>query len=378
MERNEIADREKRIIHTSLIGIGVNLLLSAFKAFIGMLSNSIAIVLDAVNNLSDAFSASVTIIGIRLACKPADKEHPFGHGRLEYFTAIIIAAVIIFAGLSSLVESARKIINPEPPDYSVITFAILVTAILTKIVLGKYVSKVGNEVRSESLVTTGADALFDAMITGATLVAALASFIFGEHIADIPVDGILGAIISFIIMRSGVKMMMSPISELLGERIPSGLAKSIKSDICNIQPVIGAYDLMLHNYGPEKTTGAVNIAIPAEMTAEQIHFLSQKIRTVIYNKYGVLLTIGIYAVITTDAAIVKMQDSITKIVTTLHGVLQVHGMFIDTEEKKISFDIVKDFSIKDTGELKQKIINILGTIYPDYTIQINIDTDYSD
>lgn len=370
--------REKIIIRTSWIGVGVNILLSAFKAVIGAASNSIAIVLDALNNLSDAFSASVTIIGMKLAGKPADKEHPFGHGRLEYFTAVIISAVILIAGLSSLVESVKKIISPEPAEYTLMAVIVLIVAILAKIFLGRFVKSVGLKVNSESLTATGADALFDALITSATLLSAVCTIAFGKYIQGIPIDGILGAAISLVIIRAGYKMMMAPISELMGERIPAGLAKAIKNDICSIRPVMGAYDLMLHNYGPEQMTGAVHIAIPAEMTAEQIHFLSQKIRSEIYSKYSVLLTIGIYAVITTDEAIVKMQNDITRIVMSLPGILQVHGMFIDSEQKQISFDIVLDFSVKNVNEVENEITGILSTVYPSYSIKVNIDKDYCD
>lgn len=371
-------EREKRIIRTSWTGVGVNVLLSVFKAAAGLLSNSIAIVLDAVNNLSDAFSASVTIIGMKLACKPADKEHPYGHGRLEYFTAVVISVVIIFAGGSSFIESVKKIFHPVQAEYSAHTLTILIVAIAAKIFLSRYVSRTGKEVNSESLIATGADAMFDALITGATLVSAVCTMIFGEHMAGIPLDGILGAAISIVIVKAGYDMMMSPVSELLGERIPAGLAKSIKSDICSIEPVMGAYDLMLHNYGPEHMTGAVHISVPASLTAEEIHFLSEKIRTLIHGKYGVLLTVGIYAVKTGNEAIVKMQDDITKIVSALPGILQVHGMFVDESKMEISFDIVIDFSVKDVSEMRKEITDILGTVYPNYSVKVNIDKDYCD
>lgn len=374
----QISHREKRIINTSWAGVAVNLTLSAFKAATGLIANSIAIVLDAINNLSDAFSATVTIIGMKVAGKPADKEHPYGHGRAEYFTAVVIAAVIIVAGVTSFIESSKKIIHPEPAEYTTATLIVLVTAILAKIFLGRWVKKVGEEVNSESLVATGADALFDALITSATLVAALCGLFFGDKIDKIPIDGILGALISLVIMKAGYEMIMKPINELMGERIPAGLTKAIKADICMIPPVLGAYDLQLHNYGPEQIIGAVNIAIPEEMTAKQIHFLAQKIKETIQEKYGVLLTIGIYAVITADREIVQMQESITSMVEALPGVLQAHGMFIDLENKRLSFDIVIDFSVKDIPALKKNIAEGIEKRFPGFSVQVHIDKDYSD
>ena len=370
--------RERQIIRTSWVGVATNILLSGFKAVVGLLSNSIAIVLDAINNLSDAFSATVTIIGMKLAGKPADKEHPFGHGRAEYFTAVVISVVIIIAGGSSFIESIKKMMNPEPSEYTYLTLAVLVVAILAKIFLGRYVKNVGNEVNSESLTATGADALFDALVTGATLISAIMSMLLGDKMSGIPMDGILGGLISLIIIRAGYNMLMNPVNELMGERIPAGIAKAIKADICKISPVLGAYDLQLHNYGPEHMVGALNIAIPEEMTAEQIHFLSQKIKREIYNKYGVLLIIGIYAVITGNKEIVQMQDAVSALASSMPGVLQVHGMFIDTVGKHISFDIVIDFSVKDIAGLKKDITSAVQERWPGYSVQINIDKDWCD
>ena len=370
--------RERQIIRTSWIGVATNLMLCGFKAIIGLLSNSIAIVLDAINNLSDAFSATVTIIGMRLAGKPADKEHPFGHGRAEYFTAVVISVIIIIAGGSSFIESVKKIIHPEPSEYTYVTLAVLSVAILAKILLGRYVKGIGEKVNSESLTATGADALFDALVTGATLLSAIMSMLMGDRMANIPVDGILGGLISLIIIRAGYNMLMNPVNELMGERIPAGIAKAIKADVCKISPVLGAYDLQLHNYGPEHMVGALNIAIPEEMTAEQIHFLSQKIKREIYNKYGVLLIIGIYAVITGDKDVVQMQDAVASIASSMPGVLQVHGMFIDRTDRHISFDIVIDFSVKDIVRLKEDIIEAVQERWPGYSVQINIDKDWCD
>ena len=373
-----MTDRENKIIRTSWVGVGVNLTLSAFKAVSGLLSNSIAIVLDAVNNLSDAFSATVTIIGMKVAGKPADKEHPYGHGRAEYFTAVIIAAVIIIAGASSFVESFKKILSPEPSDYSLVTVGVLVVAIVAKVILGMHVKRTGKEVNSESLEATGSDALFDALITGTTLVAALCGIIFGNKIDKIPIDGILGAFISLVIVKAGYNMIMAPINELMGERIPAGLAKSIKADICKISPVMGAYDLQLHNYGPEQMIGAVNIAIPEEMTAQEIHFLTQRIREEIKARYGVVLTVGIYAVITGNKEIVQMQESISSMVSSMPDIIQVHGMFIDTVEHRISFDIVIDFSVNDVAKLKRDITDCIVERYPGFIVNVHIDKDYCD
>ena len=158
-------DREKQIIKTSIIGIIANVFLASFKAGVGLLSHSVAVVLDAVNNLSDALSSIITIIGTKLAAKEPDKKHPLGHGRYEYLTAMVISVIVLYAGFTSLIESVKKIISPEKPDYSTISLIIIAVAVLVKIILGTYVKKVGRDVKSDSLIASGTDALFDSIIS---------------------------------------------------------------------------------------------------------------------------------------------------------------------------------------------------------------------
>ena len=192
-------DRDKKIIRTSIIGIGANVLLAAFKAVIGLASNSVAIVLDAVNNLSDAMSSLITIIGTKLAAKEPDRKHPLGYGRIEYLSAMIISAIVLYAGITALVESVKKIIDPATPDYSTIGLIIVGAAVLVKILLGRYVEGVGKKVASDSLIASGKDALFDAVLSFSTLVAAVI-YIFWH----VRLEAWLGAIIALFIIKAGL------------------------------------------------------------------------------------------------------------------------------------------------------------------------------
>ena len=205
-----MVERQSKIIRTSVVGILANVALAAFKAGVGLLANSIAVVLDAVNNLSDALSSVITIVGMKLASKPADKEHPFGHGRIEYFTALIIALIVLAAGVTSLIESVKKILNPEPSDFTVVSLIIIGVAIFVKLVLGRYVKRAGEEVNSDALIASGEDARFDAVISLTTLISAGVMMLFGLQL-----DGWLGAAIALVIIKAGVEMVLSPISELL-------------------------------------------------------------------------------------------------------------------------------------------------------------------
>lgn len=222
----ENASREQRIIRTSIIGIIANVLLAGFKAAVGLISHSVAITLDAVNNLSDALSSLITIIGTRLAQKAPDKKHPLGYGRIEYLSATIISVIVLYAGVTSFIESVKKIMHPEASDYSAVALLIISVAVAVKILLGTYVRRVGREVSSDSLVASGSDALFDSVISASTLAAAILYLTVG-----IRVEAWLGAAISVIIIRSGIDLLRGTTSEILGERINHELARNVKKTI---------------------------------------------------------------------------------------------------------------------------------------------------
>jgi len=218
-------NRSSQIIKTSWVGIIANVLLAAFKAVVGLLASSVAIVMDAVNNLSDALSSVITIIGTKLSQRPADREHPFGFGRVEYFSAIIIAVIVLSAGVTSLIESVKKIIEPTTPTYTTITLIVIIVAIVVKLVLGHYVKRQGEKLKSDALIASGSDALFDAVITLATLVSAGVMLLW-----DVSLDGILGVLISVVIIKAGFEMIASPVNELLGAKVSPQLISQIKRE----------------------------------------------------------------------------------------------------------------------------------------------------
>ena len=251
----ETADiRERNIIRASAVGIGANVALCGAKAAIGLISNSIAIILDALNNLSDALSSVLVLAGISLANKPANREHPFGFGRFEYLTTLTIALIILGTGVFSLVQSFDKALNPEPSEYGWAGVSVLVMAIGAKLLLSRYYRRQGEANESDTLKVTAGDALFDAVITGATLAAALVNIFFGDVMPWL--DGALGTGISAVIIRAGVKMVMSPLDRLLGERMDSGLVETLKKEIAANDKVLGVYDMIIHDYGPGRKLGA--------------------------------------------------------------------------------------------------------------------------
>ena len=366
--------RNKKIIQTSIIGIVTNVILASFKAIIGLLTHSIAITMDAVNNISDSASSIITIVGTKLASKDPDREHPFGHGRIEYLSAMIISIIVLYAGLTSFTESVKKIVNPVKPDYTVYSLIIVSVGVFVKIILGKYVKSVGVKVNSDSLVNSGEDALLDSIISSATLAAALI-YIFG----NISLESWLAAIISLVIIKSGVDMLKDTISKILGERADRDLSISIKETVKSFPDVSGAYDLVLNNYGPNSYNGSIHIEIPDTYTAFQIDELVREITLLVYKKHNVLLTaIGIYSVNTKDEYIIKAREHIYSLAMSIPYVLQAHGFYLSTEKKTIRFDVVVSFDSPDRRDTYNKVYNSIKKEYPDYLLEIALDIDFSD
>ena len=366
-------ERENVIVRTSLIGIAANILLAAFKAVVGILSHSIAIVLDAVNNLSDALSSVITIAGARLAGKAPDRKHPLGHGRVEYLSAAIVAVIVLYAGVTSLVESVKKIIHPEIPDYSIVSLLIISVAVAVKIILGLYVKKTGQKVSSEALEESGQDALNDSVISASTLAAAIIFMVTG-----LKLEAYLGVIISIVILKSGIDMLRSPISKIVGERADSELTKQIRKSVAGIEGVGGVYDLILHSYGPEKPLGSVHIEVPDTMRADEIGRLERIVQETIYEQYGVILTaVGIYSVNTSNDKAVAIRREVMRIIGEHDYILQVHGFYLDQEKKEIRFDVIIDFEAGDRAAIFDDIVRQLQERFPDYEIRPTMDLDVS-
>lgn len=367
-------DRQKIIVRTSVIGILANVFLAAFKAAVGLLSNSISVVLDAVNNLSDALSSVITIIGAKLSAKPADKKHPLGYGRIEYLSAVIIAVIVLYAGITSAVESVKKIITPEAPDYSPTALIIIAVAVVVKIVLGIYVSRVGKKVNSDSLTASGKDALMDSIISASVLVAALIYLIWG-----ISLEAYLGVVISLFIIKAGFDILRETISRILGERIDGELSKEIKRELCTYEGVSGAYDLILHSYGPDNLIGSVHIEVPHTMTAPALDVLERRMTADIYAKYKVALTgISIYSVNLSDPETEALYRQIYDEVMAHEHVLQIHGFTLDKASRNAVFDIVIDFDLKDRASLYKEIVDELHKNHPGYHFYVTLDSDISD
>ena len=367
------ADREQIIVRTSITGILTNVFLSAFKMTAGLIANSIAVVLDGVNNLSDALSSVITIIGTKLAGKAPDREHPLGHGRIEYLSAMIVSAIILYAGITALVESVRKIISPEEADYSALTLVILVVAIAVKIVLGRYVKKQGERVHSGALIASGSDATFDAILSASVLGSAIIFLL-----SRVSLEAYVGVVIAAFILKAGVKMMLETLSAILGQRADAETTRKVR-DILESEPEIrGAYDLILHNYGPDAYNGSIHIEVPDTLSAGELDVLTREITAEVYRKHKVILTaISVYSVNTKDPGITKMRAEIGKTALDQEYVMQMHGFYVDQEARIIRFDLVISFDAPDRAAVCAAVYEKLKKQYPDYQIQITPDVDFS-
>ncbi len=368
------ASREKTIVRTSIIGIIANVFLAAFKAAVGVMSNSIAIVLDAVNNISDAGSSLITIVGTKLAAKEPDKKHPFGYGRIEYLSAMMISMIVLYAGVTSFVESVKQIIHPETPDYSAVSLIIVAVAVTVKVLLGRYVKGIGEKVNSDSLIHSGKDATLDAVISASTLAAAGIFLVF--HVS---VEAWLGAIISLVIIKSGIEMLRDTISQILGERNDAELGRSIQRTITGFPDVQGAYDLVLNNYGPDTWNGSIHIEVPDTYSADRLDQLIREITVKVLREHRVLLTaIGVYSVNTRDDEIIRAREKVQRIVLAHEHVRQMHGFYLIKEQKTMRFDIVISFDAKDRKEVYRDVVSDVQAAFPDYHLQIAMDTDFAE
>ncbi len=373
MTDSKVVSRGKVIIRTSIIGIIVNILLAGFKMFVGMLSGSIAIVLDAVNNLSDALSSVITIIGTALAGKAPDKKHPYGYGRIEYLSAMVISIIVLYAGITALIESVKSLFNHEAADYSTITLIIVAVAVVVKLLLGQFFINTGKKVNSESLIASGTDARFDSIISAATL---LAAFIY--IFTGLSVEAYLGIIISLVMIKSALEMLRDTISEILGERIDASVSQAVKKSIVEVDGVQGAYDLIFSDYGPDRVLASVHIEIPDTFTADRIDEITRQIQDKIYEEHNIaIVSIGIYSVNTKDERIASVRNSISKVVSSHKEILQMHGFFIDFEKKDIRFDLVLDF-VPQMHQIFKEALDEIQSLYPDYNIVANMDVSYSD
>ncbi len=366
--------RIKTIFKASIVAIIVNVALGIFKAIVGMVSNSIAITMDAINNFTDAASSFITILSSHFASKNPDKKHPFGYGRMEYLGTLLIAGLILYAGITSFVESVKKIIHPEAADYSTISLIILVVAVLAKGALSLYTSKMGKKAKSDSLIASAKESVGDIAISAATIVAALI-YIF----TSFSIEAWLGAVIAALITKTGIEILKETVGKLLGEGAEASLVRDIKAAIKEHEGITGAYDLVLHNYGPDAYLASVHVEVEDTLPISGFDALSREIQNDIAERFGVYLSaVGVYSVNTKDADKIAMREEVQAIAQSVKHVTQMHGFYVDMQKKYMRFDLVISFESDAREKVYSEVVEKVSARYPDYAVSAGMDTDYNE
>ena len=366
-------NREKKIIQTSIIGIIANVFLVIGKTIIGFIAHSVAIITDAINNLSDSLSSAITIIGTKLSNKKPDKKHPYGHGRVEYLTSLIIGMIVLAAGVMAIYESIKTLIENPTVDHSVWSLVIIGLAILVKIGISLYFGKVGKQVNSEPLKASGKDAFFDALLSVATLIGIGTSMIWGVNI-----EGYIGILIGLFILKTAYEILRDGVSLIIGERASQEEIDTIKHIVNSYPEVKGAYDLIINNYGTGRIIASIHIEVDDKLTAKEIHHISKTIQARVYAETGAILTIGIYASNEASSEVKAIKDYIYHLVEQEKGIHQIHGFYFDEVKKLITFDLIFDFKYETPQAKIAELIKKLKEKYPEYTFYVIQDTDFSD
>lgn len=367
--------REQTIIRTSIFGIVGNIILVGLKATIGIIVGSIAIVLDAVNNLTDALSSIITIIGTKISNKRPNKKHPFGYGRLEYLTSTLIGFVVLVAGGSAIFESIKALIastkDTSGAEYTLIALIIVSLAVIFKIIIGTIFIRNGKRVNSDSLKASGTDALMDAVLSFSTLVAAMITYFISPSFS---VEAILGIIIGLFIIKAGIEILKESLSSVIGERSDNELVQNIKQTVLEHKEALGFYDLIINSYGENKKIASAHMEVDENMRAHEIHIITKHIQEDVYERYGVILTLGVYA---KENLSPEIKNDIERIIKDYPEVLEMHGFFVDEANLVVSFDLVIDFDCDYPDKTVSKIKQELEKLYPAYKFLVVIDADIS-
>ena len=366
-------DRSKKIVQTSLVGIFANLGLVVIKAIVGLFAMSIAIIMDAINNLSDALSSVITIVGTKLAQKKPDEKHPYGHGRVEYLTSLIISIIIIIAGSAAIVESILAIIENNLPQFEIWSVILIAIAVLVKIAISFFFRHRGKKLNSDALKGSGIEALFDAFLSLGTLIAIIVALIW-----QVNIEGYIGVIIGLFMIKSGIDVLRGSLSNIIGERTSKETSEAIKKLVCSNPEVKGAYDLIVNNYGPDRGIGSIHIEVDDNLTAKEIHSLSRNISEEVYTQYNVMLTVGIYASNTSNEETKEIRVYLANLVKEYPDIKQLHGFYVDKERMLISFDIILEYKCEKVEEIKNELYQKMREKFPLYNCYIVIDNEFAD
>lgn len=371
------AEREKLGMLAGTVGILINGLIFAIELFVGTISNSVAVTADAFHNLIDVVSSVIAILSFIFASKPADRKHPFGHGRIEYLSALAVAMIVVLIGLEFLKTSAVKVFHPTPVKFSVIALVLVLMAIPLKVLLSLFNGKISKRINSSTLAATSFDAMSDVLI----LLAASLSLVMAAF-TNLHVDGIIGVLVAAFIIFSGVRMAGKELSTLLGEAPDPELVKKIKGGMMQTKYVSGVHDLIIHNYGPGKFMATIHAEVPSEVPSLQIHEAVDAAEQKLMKELGIILVVHVDPINSSDEVVKKAKDTVLRAIKQMNDIKSIHDLRVVGAGSRLNviFDVVVDsnliFSKNDENDLRERINIAVKSIEPRYNTVVNIDMDY--
>lgn len=360
---------------SSVVGILCNLLLFGTKLMVGFFLNSISVMADAFNNLSDAASSIIGFIGVKMAERPADEEHPFGHGRIEYIAAFIVAFLVIQVGFSFLKGAVDKIREPEELKFQAVSIIILLLSICIKLWLGMFNRKLGKRINSKVMLATAADSLGDVVTTSATILSVVVYYFSGLNI-----DGFVGLFVALIVMWAGVGIARDTLAPLIGEAIDPELGRKIKEFVEEYDGIVGSHDLIIHNYGPSKSMASIHAEVPNDTDIEESHEIIDRIEKDAYENMGILLTIHMDPIETKDEFVLKARRDVEEVVAGVDSLLSIHDFRLVDGRHQINliFDMIvpHEYGHEKQKEVTYEVISRLKDIDPRYNCVINVEKSY--
>lgn len=362
-------------VMASIVGIICNVILFGIKITIGLIINSISVMADAFNNLSDAASSIIGFIGVKLAERPADREHPFGHGRFEYISALVVAFLILQVGFSLLKSSFNKVLHPEEVGFSWILVIILSISVLLKLWLSRFNKELGSRINSNVLKATAADSLNDVMVTSAAIISLIISKFTGFNI-----DGWMGLAVSLFVLKAGYEIARDTIMPLLGEAVDRDVYISITNKVESYEGIVGTHDLIAHNYGPSNIMATIHAEVPNDANMEEVHETIDRIERDVLKELNIFLVIHMDPIEVNDEKVLAKKEMITKIIQDIEPEATIHDFRVVNGEiiSNLIFDLVVPHSYdeKDERNLSLKISKQVTVVYPNYQCVIHVENDY--
>ena len=364
-------ERNKVIIRTSVTGVVVNVAIAAVKIVAGLLASSIAILSEGVNNAADALTSVLTLVGTKLAGRHPDAKHPFGYGRIEYLTGLVIAAIILVSGFQMLSEAVKHVFNPEPLAISYVSLGVVAVSAVVKFALALYTIARGKAASSEALVGVGLECRGDSYVSVVTIATALL-FLF----TGISIDAYAGIVMSLVIIKAGVEVGLKTVSELIGGPGEKELAAKIYARVRATPGVVGAADMMLHNYGPGAWSGSVNVEIDHAKSVGEVYAFLHELQLRIMHEEKVTMVFGVYAVDNDHEESKRVREAVLEYVRQQEHVKSFHAIYLEPGTNRIYCDLIVGYGLKDWDALREDFTAYMKDRFPANEIALTIETEF--